>query len=406
MYLSHLSLENFRNYARLELDLPPGTIVLLGHNAQGKTNLLEAIYYLATSKSFRATSDREIVNWLALEDDQAVARLVGRCQREKGPVEVEIAVRASRADNGADDLPTVNAKRIRVNKTARRAIDLIGQVNVVMFTPQDIELVSGAPLLRRRYIDVTISQVDPQYCRTLAHYNRVVAQRNHLLRRIRDRHARNDQIQFWDEELVKAGTAITVQRRQALEELSELAEVYHRQLTGTGERLHIVYRPSIDLDRCLGNAVDLMADPSAAVSRGFQEQLRRLQAREIAMGMSMLGPHRDDLQFLIDQVNVNSYGSRGQQRTVSLSLKLAESSFLNHHTGEKPILLLDDILSELDEPRRRFVVETIKNGQQVLITSTDLHAFPRSFLDEVALLAVENGAVSDLALSGDEASPR
>ena len=393
MHLAHLSLENFRNYARLELDLPAGVVVLLGGNAQGKTNLLEAIYYLATSRSFRATSDREVVNWLALEQDTAYARLVGRCERARGPVEIEIALRVERPEAALTDEPTGTAKRIRVNKTARRAIDLIGQVNVVMFMPQDIGLVGGAPLLRRRYLDVTISQIDAPYCRTLAHYNRVVLQRNHLLRQIRDRRAKSEQLDFWDEEMVKAGTQLMLQRLRAVGELNELAEGYHRELTGTREHLRMLYRPSVEMEGPPGGSAG--ADPAAeaAAGRAYREQLRRLQARETAMGMSLLGPHRDDLQFLIDQVNVNLYGSRGQQRTVALSLKMAESKFLQGHAGEKPILLLDDVLSELDEPRRHFVVAAIKNGQQVVLTGTDAHAFPGNFLAEATLLKVHNGAV-------------
>ncbi len=392
MHLAHLSLENFRNYARLELDLPAGVVVLVGGNAQGKTNLLEAIYYLATSRSFRASSDREIVNWLAWEQEPAYARLAGRCERAGGPVEVEIAVRLERPQLANPEAGPTTVKRIRVNKTARRAIDLIGQINVVMFTPQDIDLVGGAPLLRRRYLDVTLSQMDPQYCRALARYNKVLLQRNHLLRQVRDQRARADQLEFWDEEMVKAGALITLRRRRAVEELNALAEHYHRQLTGTSERLRVLYRPSLEVD-LFPEGADPAADPSATVARAFRDLLRRGRPRDVAQGVSLVGPHRDDLSFLIDQVNVNLYGSRGQQRTVSLSLKLAESRFLHEHAGEKPILLLDDLLSELDEPRRNFVVDALKNGQQVLVTGTDLHAFPSHFLAEATLLRVCNGTI-------------
>lgn len=401
MYLTHLSLENFRNYARLDLDLPAGVSVLLGDNAQGKTNLLEAIFYLATSKSFRATSDREIVNWLAMETPPAYCRLVGCCERKRGPVEVEVALRVDRPEIGNGDGAKGILKRIRVNKTPRRALDLIGQINVVMFTPQDIGLVTGSPLLRRRYLDVTVSQVDQQYVRALAHYNKVILQRNHLLRQVRDRHARADQLEFWDEEMVKAGTYITLRRHKAVEELNELAEGFHRQLTGTGERLRMTYRPSVEVEAVLNGVAEVLADPSPTLSRAFREQLRRAHAREVAQGASLLGPHRDDLVFLIDQVNVNLYGSRGQQRTVSLSLKMAESSFLEGHAGEKPILLLDDVLSELDEPRRNFVVDAIGNGQQVLVTGTDTHAFPPAFLEKAARFHVRAGAIESGVASSE-----
>jgi DNA replication and repair protein RecF len=262
-----------------------------------------------------------------------------------------------------------------------------------MFTPQDIGLVTGSPLLRRRYLDVTISQVDHQYVRTLAHYNKVLLQRNSLLRQVRDHHARADQLEFWDEEMVKSGAPLLLRRRRAVEELGELAEGFHRQLTGTSERLRMLYRPSLDVEGVLNGVADVMADPTPTVARAFREQLHRGRGREVAQGMSLLGPHRDDLVFLIDQVNVNLYGSRGQQRTVALSLKLAESSFLQGHAGEKPILLLDDVLSELDEPRRNFLVDTIHNGQQVLVTGTDTHAFPPAFLERATRFDVRAGSI-------------
>lgn len=393
MHLSHLSLENFRNYSRLELDLPPGTAVVFGRNAQGKTNLLESIYYLATSKSFRASSDKEVINWLAQGEEPAYSRLVGLCQRAAGPAEIEIALRLERGElGGGEQLPSLS-KRIRVNKVARRAIDLIGQMTVVNFSPQDIEIVDGAPQLRRRYLDVTISQVDSEYCRTLAHYNKVVLQRNHLLRQMRDRRAKGDQLEFWDEEMAKDGAFIAQERRRATEELNELAGEFHRRLTGTAERLRLAYRPGFAWKPALESVTDVMSSPAAALARSLREQMRRLQAREVAQGVSLLGPHRDDLAFVIDQASVTLYGSRGQQRTVALSLKLAESAYLQRHTGEKPILLLDDVLSELDQERRDFVVETIKDGQQVVLTGTELRAVPRALLAEATLLEIAKGAV-------------
>jgi DNA replication and repair protein RecF len=392
MNLSHLSLENFRNYSRLELDLPLGTAVVFGRNAQGKTNLLESIYYLATSKSFRATSDKEVINWLAQSEEPAYARLVGLCQRAAGPAEIEIALRLEHSELGGGEQIPSTSKRIRVNKVARRAIDLIGQMTVVNFTPQDIEIVEGAPQLRRRYLDVTISQVDSEYCRTLAHYNKVVMQRNHLLRQVRERRAKGDQLEFWDEEMAKDGAFIAQERRQAVEELNQLAGEFHRRLTGTAERLRIAYRPGFAWKPALESVTEVMSGP-AALARSLREQMRRLQAREVAQGVSLLGPHRDDLTFVIDQANVTLYGSRGQQRTVALSLKLAESAYLQGHTGEKPILLLDDVLSELDEQRRDFVVETIRDGQQVVLTGTELQAVPRALLADAALLEIAKGSV-------------
>jgi DNA replication and repair protein RecF len=473
MYLSHLSLTNFRNYARLELELPPQAIIVAGDNAQGKSNLLEAIYLLATTRSFRAGSDRELINWLALaEEEIPFARLLARVQKEHSSLRIEIAISQSagadlpvrpagglpsvggnvvtnlpphggaegtranavRPEDGAGapvkqagrlkpGAPNVNgassiSKRIKVNNVARRAIDLIGQVNVVMFSPQDIELVSGSPQMRRRYLDVTISQVDPRYCRTLAHYNRVLMQRNHLLRQIRERHASADQLLFWDQELANAGAYVILQRLETIAVLDELTFGLHRRLTGSQERLHIL--PRLSLDTAIassssngvadGEGVGVAAgfslrDPRDAhtleekvhsIADVFRQQLVGYQHREIAYGMSLVGPHRDDLGFLVDDRDMNVYGSRGQQRTIALSLKLAEMEFMRKRTGEEPILLLDDVASELDAQRRHHVVAAARAHQQVIITTTDLDAFEPDFFGNALLLRVENGALCSI----------
>ncbi|MBI4322471.1 MAG: DNA replication/repair protein RecF [Chloroflexi bacterium] len=407
MYCSHLSLTNFRNYARLELELPTGATVVVGHNAQGKSNLLEAIYFLATSKSFRAGSDREVINWLAPEEETPFARLVARVQRQHAAVRIEIVLKEEGMKVGGSNgvAPPALAKRIKVNNVSRRAIDLVGQVNVVMFTPQDIGLVQGAPQLRRRYLDVTISQVDSHYCRSLAHYNRVLVQRNHLLRQIRDRHGLPDQLVFWDEELVGAGSYIALQRLETVAALNDLIQGIHRKLTGSQERLRIGCHFSLDSADGGGRLEELVAEaPRAASSHAkleaikdvFARQLRHSQGREILCGLSLTGPHRDDLVFIVDDRDMNVYGSRGQQRTVALSLKLAEAEFMLQKAGEPPILLLDDVMSELDPPRRQHVLATVDASHQVIITTSDLYQFDRRFLSEANLFRVANGSVEHM----------
>lgn len=399
MYLTHLSLTNFRNYARLELELPPTAVLIVGDNAQGKSNLLEAIFFLATTKSFRANSDRELINWLALSDESPFARLAARIQKEHSTLRVEIAIKEdgkrSSGENGT--ITPIISKRVKINNIVRRAIDLIGQINVVMFSPQDIDIVGGPPQLRRRYLDVTISQVDARYCRTLAHYNKVLMQRNHLLRQIREKRAKPDQLFFWNQELASAGAYIVLQRLETVTALNALVFGIHRRLTGSQELLRIVPKLSLEGEPCealcSGAPKSTAEARMAALAAAIQEQLTRYQQRELTYGASLIGPHRDDLMFLVDEKDMNIYGSRGQQRTVALSLKLAEMDFMRNKTGEEPILLLDDVASELDAQRRHHVLEAVRTHQQILLTASDPNAFESHLLAEALVLRVENGAI-------------
>jgi DNA replication and repair protein RecF len=385
MRLTHLSLHNFRNFVRLHLDLPPGVTVLLGDNAQGKTNLLEAIYYLATTRSPHSGTDRELVNWLAADDEPLpYARLVGSVERGTGELRIEVTLTQHTNNNSR------YRKQIRLNGVAKRAMDLMGQLNVVLFLPEDIALVSGSPSRRRRYLDVMLCQIDPQYCRALSRYNQTVTQRNALLRDLRERGGDRDQLAFWDERLVENGTYLVVRRHKTLAALDELALRVHSELTDGAEVLHLRYLPSVELD----------GRPEGDSAReAFRVQLEALHRREIAAGMTLVGPHRDEVRFLINEVDAGVYGSRGQQRTVALALKLAEVDLMRRETGEYPVLLLDDVLSELDTHRRRFLVRCLNDGpQQAIITTTDLHALPQALLRRCQLWRVETGRLAETAL--------
>ena len=387
MRLTHLSLHNVRNYVRLDLDLQPGVTVLVGDNAQGKTNLLEAIYYLATSRSPHAGSDRELVNWLAVEREPLpYARFVGRVARGEDEIGIEITL-TRQANNG----PRYR-KQIRLNGVPRRGMDLLGQLMVVLFLPDDIALVSGSPAGRRRYLDVMLCQIDPVYCRNLARYNQVVGQRNALLRDLRERGGDPGQLVFWDQRLVEHGALLIARRQDALVALGELAWAIHSDLTGGTEHLQLRYRPSVEIEGREG---------VEAVGVAFQEQLQARRQREIPAGVTLVGPHRDDVRFLIDDVDAGIYGSRGQQRTAALALKLAEVGLMQAETGEYPVLLLDDVLSELDAQRRRFLLEWLDNGpEQAVLTTTDLHSLPPAFLHRCQTWRVEMGRLSAIEAGG------
>ncbi len=349
--------------------------MLLGGNAQGKSNLLEAIYLSATTKSPRTVSDLELINWSALREEHPVARLEVQAQRASGSLRVEIALRGKivAAEAGANYVQ----KRIRINGVDRRAMDLIGLINVVLFSPRDIDLVDGEPALRRRYLDITNSQVDHRYLRALQRYQRVLQQRNHLLRLIAEHRARPEELGFWDRELVAAGSYLIALRQHTVAALDELARPIHDQLTGGKERLNMIYQSSVD-------------------EEAFQEALSAARDKEVAQGMTLIGPHRDDLRFLANERDMNIYGSRGQNRTIALSLKLAEAKFIAARAGDSPVLLLDDVLSELDAQRRHHLLQAALGYQQVVITASDVDRFEAAFFARAAKFEVTSGMIGAL----------
>jgi DNA replication and repair protein RecF len=396
MYLTHLSLTNFRNYTRLSFDLPQQVIILQGANAQGKTNVLEAIYYLTAAKSPYASSDSQLVNWLADQDDLPHARIDAELVRQKMHTRLEIVLTAT---NGTQSR---YRKHIRINGSPKRAMDLLGLANIVLFVPQDISLIDGPPSGRRRYLDATLCQIDTHYCRSLRQYNRVLEQRNSLLRQLRDRGGPPDQLAFWDDRLAHAGAEIIACRQQVVVDLEAHAQHIHRDLSGGQERLRLRYVPSFDPNRDprpdqdllpgleLPPPISIPQEPSA-VREGFLEELLAMRQEEIQRGMTLIGPHRDDLRFLNGQIDLQIYGSRGQQRTAVLAIKLAEVNLMHQRTSEQPILLLDEVMSELDPARRRYLCDQLCRVEQSLITTTDLDALTPSILERAAVFHVSQG---------------
>lgn len=390
MYLTHLGLTNYRNYAALELDLAPGVLVFLGENAQGKTNLLESIALLATTRAPRAGSDIELIRWAALQEEgQAVARVAGSARRRHGEVEVEIAIAALRMAIPGNGQGQRTGKRLRVNGVPRRASETVGQVAAVLFTAQDIELLTGAPSLRRRYLDITISQVDAPYLHALQRYSRILLQRNSLLRRLQEGLGRPDQLAFWDQELVREAASIFTTRATALASLAGQAAEFHQSLSDGRESLSITYLPQLPP----GLDITCFSLPAAGLRERLLEQIHPRQRQEIAAGASLYGPHRDDVAFAVNGVSVGSYGSRAQQRTAALALRLAEMRYIEAQSGDDPILLLDDILSELDERRRRSVLAVLR-ADQVLVTATEADRLSAELLASARRYHVEQGRVT------------
>lgn len=419
MYLAHLSLTNFRNYSRLEVDLHPGITLLQGENAQGKTSFLEAMAFLSTSRSLLASAERELVNWLAWEEPLPFARLVGDLAFGSRKQRVEITLMQI-GESGAGS-PLLR-KEVRINGVNKRAIDLVGQMPTVMFLPQDIELISGSPSVRRRYLDIALCQMQSDYCRALSAYNKVLQQRNALLKALRERGANHQQLAFWDEHLVDHGSLLMARRTAFLAELEAEANLRQQALTDGRERLHVHYLASVDgLAGDQDNGDELpdagdngwIAEPGPAlqtqdqreIAAVFRQRLAGGRAREVGAGMSLIGPHRDDVAFEAQGRNLRTFGSRGQQRTAALAVKLAEVAIMQRTLGAPPLLLLDDVMSELDSRRRSMLLDALRGVQQAIVTTTDWSDFSDTFRAQARCLHVADGRIlhSDLSAPSEAA---
>jgi DNA replication and repair protein RecF len=386
MHVTHLTLRDFRAYERLELNLEPGTSLFYGPNAAGKTTILEALFFLATTRSPRAGADREVVRWDAEGDigTPPFTRLLCDVKRNDGKVRLEVIVQRRADDDG--QLIGASVKTVRVDRKNVRALDLVGNLRVVLFTPSDLALITGAPSERRRYLDVTLSQLDGRYVRTLSHYNKVVQQRNSLLRAWRERRRPQrgaaDELAFWDRELSLSGAYVLRERRRAVDELNTLIGPIFLRVTAGAQPLVAAYQSSVaGLDR---------APDERAIEMAFVAHLERIRDDEIGRGQTLIGPHRDDIVLAMGSVAIGTYGSRGQQRSATLALKLGEAELMRARAGDAPVLLLDDLLSELDAERRSHLLEVLaRPDQQTLVTATGMEDFDAAFLARAKKIRVE-----------------
>lgn len=369
MYIDELTLRNFRNYTECLLHPSPGLNILVGRNAQGKTSLLEAVYLLAMAKSWRAGRDCEMIHW-----DAEMACVSAKLVREKRS-NIEIEVLLSRSGK----------KRITINTIPQnRLADVIGQLNVVFISPRDEEIVTGEPSERRKFLNLEISQVQPQYCHLLIGYRRVLEQRNKLLKELEKRRMGDGVLKVLDEQLVDYGSKIIERRLAFVNRLAKISEIVHYQLTDSKEKLGIRYVSSIGIEEITD---------AAGIARKFEETLESHRADEIRRGISLFGPHRDDLAITINNIDARTYGSHGQQRTVALSLRLAELELIEELMKETPIVLFDDVMAGLDEERREHVINAILGGRQSFVTTTTLSLFDDKLLEEGTVFRVSGGEV-------------
>ncbi len=406
MYLTHLSLSNFRSFARLDMDIPRRVVLLTGSNAQGKTSLLEAIYFLAAFTSFQTHTDRQLVNFIEARKPLAVGRLVAEYVR--GPSRHRLEVRLVLEAVGATGQRL--RKEILLDGVKRPLAEVIGHFNAVIFVAQMTQIIEGGPDNRRRYLNLALAQAVPGYARQLSEYGEALTQRNALLKLLSERGGDPAQLDFWDDTLTRTGAAIILHRIEAIQEIEKLAVRLHRELTHATEVLRMHYQPAYDplqppngqIALALSTPVQRNGMDGEQIRQGFLEALQKCRGEEIRRGVTTLGPHRDELRFLANGIDLSDYGSRGQVRTTLLALKLAEIEWMKARTGQWPVLLLDEVLVELDDQRRLDLLESLDKVEQAVLTTTDLNLFSADFVDKSELWEVESGEVKEKKKGGRE----
>lgn len=370
MYLENLTLHDFRNYADLAVTFSQGVNVLLGENAQGKTNLLEAIYVLALTRSHRTANDKELIRW-----QTATATLKGRLHKATGSVPLELELGKK-------------GKRARVNHLEQAKLSqYIGNLNVIVFAPEDLSIVKGAPAVRRRFMDMEFGQMSPKYLYNLSQYRTILKQRNQYLRQL-NHHQAKDKVYLGvlSDQLAAFGAEIIHKRLELLQQLEKWAQGVHSEITQQQEYLTFHYVTQVPT-----------ADQTAVeqIYQTLQKLYAQQEAKEIFQGTTLLGPHRDDLQFSVNDKNVQTFGSQGQQRTTALSVKLAEIDLMKAETGEYPVLLLDDVLSELDAARQTHLLTAIQDKVQTFLTTPSLDGVARKLINAPKVFEVSHGILHE-----------
>ncbi|MGM8365474.1 DNA replication/repair protein RecF [Virgibacillus sp. W0181] len=368
MHIDQLKLRNYRNYEKLDITFDDKINVIIGENAQGKTNLMEAIYVLAFTRSYRTPRDKELIQW-----EKEFAKIEGTISKRERTFPLEMIFH----DKGK------KAKRNRIEQ--KRLSEYIGALNIVMFAPEDLTLVKGSPQLRRRFIDMELGQIQPTYIYHLGQYQKILKQRNHLLKQLqRQRDTDTTMLHILTEQLIDQAVILLDRRFTFLKLLRKWACPIHLQISRQLEQLEIQYNPTIEVSE--------EANKEKIVT-AYINKFQSIQQSEIDRGTTLIGPHRDDLTFLVNNKNVKIYGSQGQQRTTALSVKLAEIELIYNEVGEYPVLLLDDVLSELDDYRQSHLLSTIQGKVQTFVSTTSVDGIHHETLEKAELFHVDNGTV-------------
>lgn len=397
MRLKRLSLTNFRVFSRLDLELPSRVLLFSGANAQGKTSILEAIAYLANFSSFNAGNDRQLINFNIPHEEITVGRILGDFERAGRTHSLEVRLILEATTNPA--APRFR-KQVLLDGVPKRLGELYGQFNAVTFLPQMARIVEGSPSDRRAYLDEVLNQVQPGYARHLLDFNKVLTQRNALLKMLGEGGGEVRQLEPWDAMLARHGAQIMHARIQALKDLESFARPIHQELTAGAEVLRFNYQPAFEpLPAPKGQLTLVAANPDRSslkadeLEQGYANALHSAYREDIGRGQTSLGPHRDEFRFVSNKIDLGDFGSRGQGRTALLSLKFAEVQWMHAKTGEWPVLLLDEIMAELDLQRRRDLLKVLGQVEQAFLTATDTSMFPEGFTDAHQVWEVKGGIV-------------
>ncbi|CAH0344883.1 DNA replication/repair protein RecF [Bacillus sp. CECT 9360] len=369
MHIENIKLKNYRNYTDLDVSFENKVNVILGENAQGKTNVMESIFVLAMAKSHRTSNDKDLIRW-----DEEYAKIEGRVIKRNTSIPLELII-------------SKKGKKAKSNHIEQQKLSqYVGNMNVVMFAPEDLHLVKGSPQVRRRFIDMEIGQVSPVYLHEMSQFQKILQQRNHYLKLLQIRKQTDmAMLDVLTEQFVQFAAKIIEKRYQFLSLLQGWAEPIHSGISRNLEVLKIQYKPSLDVSE----SMDL-----TKMVEEFQEKFVKIRTREIERGITLIGPHRDDLVFFVNGRDVQTFGSQGQQRTTALSLKLAEIELIQAEVGEYPILLLDDVLSELDDYRQSHLLNTIQGKVQTFVTTTSVEGINHQTLHDASTFYVTQGNLS------------
>ena len=399
MFLTHLSLTDFRIFSRFDQAVPLNSLILVGDNAQGKTSILEAVYYLSTLDSFQASNSLDLINFSALQNDLAVCRIVADFRKKDTDHHLEIRIIKDTNSNRNN----IIRKEVLLDGSQQKINSVIGTFNAVLFLPHMLQIVTGAPQLRRHYLNLTLAQVDPTYTESISEYNKALAQRNALLKQLNERSGDVDQLSYWDEKITQAGAYIIHARIQAIKDIGYIAASIHQELTRGDEILRLNYLPSFDpaasppgqIELPLENALDRSGVELKDIQDGYREKLLSIRSEDIYRGVTSRGPHRDEMRYLSNGIDLGNFGSRGQLRTAMLAIKLAEVNWLNEKNGDCPVLLLDEVLAELDDTRRQDLLDRLAKAEQSLLTTTDLDLFSDEFKRSATQWEIKNGGLAN-----------
>lgn len=358
MIIESIELADFRNYETLMLTFDKGTNIFYGDNAQGKTNILEAIYVVATTKSHKGSKDKDIINF-----NKEESHIRAYIEKDEVKTRIDMHLRKSKSKGIAIDCQKI-----------KKASELLGLLNVVFFSPEDLSIIKNGPAERRRFVDMELCQLDNFYLYNLNHYNKIVNQRNKLLKDLYFNPSLKETLNIWDSQLVSFGSKLIERRKLFTEQLNEIIYDIHKKLSGGKEELKIQYDPDVSMEN-------------------FEEKLSLSQERDIRLKQTCVGPHRDDFSFYVGGIDIRKFGSQGQQRTAALSLKLSEIELVKKITKDTPVLLLDDVLSELDANRQNYLLNSI-GDIQTIITCTGLDEFINNRFEIDKIYKVSEGTVN------------